>query len=250
MENQNRPFYLKIFPKDRNFNIPSVTSLPIYVYRHQLTCNEAPDVWLKDQHGKESWISLDIKLQDNNGNLIKNRQVNLVTTLLYSDGTEVPKQNLLKYSGNMSIGKSGSTTIKFRILEVSRNHQKRKFKILISPKCDNDSTCSDICSVETTPIEVRSKIKVRNTTSNSTTSATTITTNHDNYDNNDIDNSYYNTTSLKRGRSNFEPIREEDIEDDIEDDNRNESEVLDHEYDHINKRNKSKLFSNNIRNFI
>ena len=102
---------------------------------------------------------------DCNNNLIKNRHITLGVLLRYDDGSVVSNQTILKIIGDVNIKETGKTFLRVRIEDVSRNHQKKKFQIYIFPDLNENPHGDDISPVETSSIEVRSKIKKNNSKS-------------------------------------------------------------------------------------
>jgi hypothetical protein len=60
--------------------------------------NSLPDVWFKDEGGRDKCIELNIALRDHNDDVIVERKVPLKVVLLYADGNVVLKQEILKIS--------------------------------------------------------------------------------------------------------------------------------------------------------
>lgn len=59
---------------------------------------DLPDVWYKDEGGRDKCIELTIRLKDHNDDVIVERRVPLKVVLLYADGNKVIKQEILKIS--------------------------------------------------------------------------------------------------------------------------------------------------------
>eukprot|EP00743_Colponemidia_sp_Colp-15_P004337 GILK01004678.1.p1 GENE.GILK01004678.1~~GILK01004678.1.p1 ORF type:complete len:635 (+),score=110.53 GILK01004678.1:234-2138(+) len=138
---------------------PAISSAMI-VIRHRLVISQQPpDVWYKDEGGRDKCISLMCTLVDENNNLVKTREVPLRVTLLYDNGTMVRKQSILKMSPDTKvvIGSEGSCTLKMRIEEVSKNHQNQGFCIKVEPDTSASPLNHDISFDLSSAITVRSK---------------------------------------------------------------------------------------------
>jgi len=118
-----------------------------------------PKVWYKDEGGRDKCIEIMVQLLDSNNQVVTTRVVPLKIQLVYFGGGPVVKQDILKISpeSKICIEKSGIALIKFRIEEVSKNHQRQLFQIRIAPDLINAPHNSDICYTTTPSIEVRSK---------------------------------------------------------------------------------------------
>ena len=98
-------------------------------------------------------------LCDKNNNLIFNRKLPLTLTLLYDNefSQEVMKQSNLKIMGASKVfidPDSGQVSLRFRIEDVSKNHQGQNFKILVASECFK---YGDVAPATTPPVAVRSK---------------------------------------------------------------------------------------------
>lgn len=139
-----------------------------------------PEVWYKDHGGKGKWITLHLQLVNENNYLVKARHVPLHLSLLYSCGSSVPNQNLLKYTpANPRISENGEIIIHFRIEEVSRSHQNQLFMIRVAPDVVQFPLNNDINFVETSPIRVMSKERPSHRTNSGPTLITDDGRSHD-----------------------------------------------------------------------
>jgi hypothetical protein len=144
----------------------------MFVVTHKLVIMEPiPNLWYKDHGGKGKWIVLHLQLVNENNYLVKSRNVPLQLSLLYSCGSFVPNQALLKYTPvNPRISENGEIIIHFRIEEVSRSHQNQLFMIRVSPDVVQFPLNNDINSIETSPIRVMSKERPSQRTNSVSTS--------------------------------------------------------------------------------
>jgi len=194
-------FYITAFENDQP--ILQHSSLPFVAVRYKLVvkCLQTADSYLlffKDRGGKESGIELSITLENEQGNMVINKIIDLQASLLYENGFKVMDQSLLvtttsSHSGNGGGGgnnamtredfqlKNGYKQLKFRIHQVSSKHCNQRFVIqiaapLISP-VDGQllSEWYEIAPANSIPIEVRSKVNKRKPSITTTTTATGIT---------------------------------------------------------------------------
>lgn len=79
--------------------------------------------------------------------------------LIYDNGEVVSKQDFLHIQSDsvLCIQNTGKTTLKLRINDVSKNHQRQLFKILVSPDTSSSPLLLDISSDQSSSIEVKSK---------------------------------------------------------------------------------------------
>ena len=80
-------------------------------------------------------------------------------SLIYDNGELVAKQDFLHIQSDsvLCIQNSSRTTIKLRINDVSKNHQRQLFKIMVSPDTSSSPLLLDISSDMSSSIEVKSK---------------------------------------------------------------------------------------------
>ena len=144
--------------------VPFTTTRPIQIVNAKLSVDDKnwPYVWFKDEGGKDKCIEAKVSLLDRNGKIVKKRRVPLDITLVYDNelSTKVMKQEKLRlFAYQYSIDpKKGECTVRFRIDDVSKNHQGFDFRLHISPDA---SETFDIAPTYTPKICVRSKRKKR-----------------------------------------------------------------------------------------
>jgi len=151
-------------------DVQEAWSNPFKVFRHRLVV-EATDwneIWYKDVGGKENILSVPVALVDASNQIITNRKVKLAISCVY-DGTmlPVPDQSLLKIfmsdtenndHKKLIVLHGGRALIRFRIEEVSKNHQNKAFRLKIAPDTRNSPADFDVSTTFTKAISVRSKI--------------------------------------------------------------------------------------------
>lgn len=149
-------------------------SLPFVCVKYQLVvkCLQTTDSFLlfyKDRGGKESGIELSISLENEQGNMVLNKVVDLQASLLYESTAKVDDQSLLVTTSSQSNQltrddfqlKNGYKQLKFRINQVSSKHCNQKFIIHIAATMTSDGHLLkefyEIAPANSIPIEVRSK---------------------------------------------------------------------------------------------
>ncbi len=118
------------------------------------------DVWYKDEGGRDKCMTVQVELRKADGSVVIGRQVPLQLLLVYADAhfTPLHNQNLLHIFGGTQHqcinAESGKSVIRFRIHDVSKNHQGQDFILQISA----DATqWSDVAPGYTPAVSVRSK---------------------------------------------------------------------------------------------
>jgi len=146
-------------PRDVN---PVMTRAMLVVNAQIRVMNELPEVWYKDQGGKDKCIEIYLELWGPHG-LVTGQEVPLKCVLLYEDFKQVIQQDVLVPSPTtvLSIGPTGKTQIKLRIEDVSKNHQSRRFRIRVEPDTSLSPVHFDKSSDVTSPVLVRSKLNKR-----------------------------------------------------------------------------------------
>ena len=156
----------------------SAVSTPLMtVVRYQLRIvSEPPAVWYKDEGGRDKTMTIKANVVDANGAAVCSRQIPLTVTLCYAtDGAPtagsatdvvdaidnaVKNQSILKLPTDAAPAidqADGAVTLKLRIEDVSKNHQKQSFAIRIAPDTSQSPLNADISPVVTQPITVLSK---------------------------------------------------------------------------------------------
>jgi hypothetical protein len=153
-----RAFCLEIRASDGD--LESAFSSPIHVIKEKLQIvQQPPDVWFKDEGGREKCMVVSLVLESSPGARIEERVVPLQLRLLYESGTPVLNQNILKLFPDMRPNMSrGRVSISFRIDDVSKNHQGQSFVLEIAPeKQETSQMFQDIAPARTSVIAIRSK---------------------------------------------------------------------------------------------
>ena len=117
------------------------------------------DTWYKDEGGRDKCMEGDVTLwNERNEQVMENLDLDL--TLYYAGESHVivSNQELLRRIGaeqKLQIdGNTGSGKIRFRVEDVSKNHQGQNFVVKVSPVM---GAIKDVAPVFTPPVSVRSK---------------------------------------------------------------------------------------------
>jgi hypothetical protein len=163
-DNQKFVVYLEAYRPHGENNIICALSNPITCVRHKLVLSEAytaPYIWYKDEGAKDKCIRILVKLIDSNKQLVKDRNVVLIPNLIYSSGLSVQPATVLNLFHDRDkpfmIGHNGSDVIRFRVNEVSRNHRKQLFHLLVQPDLISNPSLADISPAISLAFEVKSK---------------------------------------------------------------------------------------------
>lgn len=140
-------------------SIQSTLSDPFKTVSSKLTIpnnTKLPQLWFKDTGGRENCMSLVVGISS----LVEFKKIPLKATLVYENGDSAydPKGNLLTLhqdSVQEITSKHAEAFFKFRIEEVSKNHQSKGFCLKI--EASNVSQHADVAPVITSPVIVKSK---------------------------------------------------------------------------------------------
>ncbi|ETW02798.1 hypothetical protein, variant [Aphanomyces invadans] len=143
----------------------SVLTSPITIVQEKLVVTEQPpDVWFKDEGGRDKCMTIQVQVEAAPGHTVSQRIIPLELTLLYDSGDVVqtsavatsPSTGILKLFPDLRPNiTNGHVSISFRIEDVSKNHQNHSFVLQIAPESSN--VYADISSVRTAPVAIRSK---------------------------------------------------------------------------------------------
>lgn len=153
-----RTFCLEVRSADAD--IESVFSPPVHVVKEKLrVVAQPPDVWFKDEGGREKCMTVALELRPAPGATLEDRVVPLDVRLLYESGNPVLNQSILRLFPDMRPNMTrGQATISFRIDDVSKNHQGQSFMLEVGPEQqDGSSMFQDIAPTRTSVIAIRSK---------------------------------------------------------------------------------------------
>ncbi|ETV69943.1 hypothetical protein, variant 1 [Aphanomyces astaci] len=145
--------------------IVSVLTSAISIVREKLVVTQQPpDVWFKDEGGRDKCMTIQVNVEAAPGRTVSPRIIPLELTLLYDSGDVVqasavatsPSHGILKLFPDLRPNvTNGTVSISFRIEDVSKNHQNHAFVLKIAP--ESSDVYADIASVRTAPVAIRSK---------------------------------------------------------------------------------------------
>lgn len=163
-DHQRFVVYLEVYRTHGENNILLAATNPITCVRHKLVItekNSQPYIWYKDEGAKDKCIKVLVQLIDASQNIVKERNVPLAVSLVYSSGQTVQPATVLSIFNDkdkpLMIASTGSELVKFRVNEVSRNHRKQLFHLLVAPDISQDSSLSDVSPATSVAFEVKSK---------------------------------------------------------------------------------------------
>ncbi|CAI5706470.1 unnamed protein product [Peronospora farinosa] len=160
----NRKFVLHISAATTketvNLNVtPAVTSEMTVIQHRLLVQEKLPELWYKDEGGRDKCMTLPIYLVNAKNERVGNRPVPLRVTLLYENEHPVLKQDILKMSPDCqrTIDLTGKAVLKLRIEDVSKNHQGQAFRLKIEADTAQSPLNFDVAYDLSSSISVRSK---------------------------------------------------------------------------------------------
>lgn len=145
------------------------------VIQHRLLIQEnLPELWYKDEGGRDKCMTLPIYLVNEKNERVGNRPVPLRVTLLYENEHPVLKQDILKMSPDCqrTIDASGKALLKLRIEDVSKNHQGQAFRLKVEADTAQSPMNFDVAYDLSSTISVRSKRNKRRPLKNPPTQIT------------------------------------------------------------------------------
>jgi hypothetical protein len=101
MHHENKKFMLKIKALGSEIvelggPVDPATSTPMLVVKHRIIITQQPpDIWYKDEGGRENSMEVLAKLVDENGKQVQGRIIPLQVHLLYHGSDSMPNQNIL-----------------------------------------------------------------------------------------------------------------------------------------------------------
>ncbi|CAI5730949.1 unnamed protein product [Peronospora destructor] len=160
----NRKFVLHISAATTketvNLNVtPAVTSEMTVIQHRLLVQEKLPELWYKDEGGRDKCMTLPIYLMNAKNERVGNRPVPLRVTLLYENEHPVLKQDILKMSPDcqQTIDSTGKAVLKLRIEDVSKNHQGQAFRLKVEADTAQSPLNFDVAYDLSSSISVRSK---------------------------------------------------------------------------------------------
>lgn len=143
-----------------DYSVTPAVSTEMTVIQHRLVIQEQlPDLWYKDEGGRDKCMTLPIFLMNEKNERVGNRPVPLRVTLLYENEHQVLKQDILKMSPECqrTIDATGKALLKLRIEDVSKNHQGQAFRLKVEADTAQSPMNFDVAYDLSSTISVRSK---------------------------------------------------------------------------------------------
>jgi len=147
-------------------------SFKLITYKLGIVPIDWEDIWYKDEGGRDKCMQVQVGLMNHKNEFVQSRRVQLKLTLMYesNDGdvahSIVMKQDILNVFGaprHFIDTETAKTFLRFRIEDVSKNHQGQGFIVQI--KADTSKGTNDDIAPSFTPsVSVRSKRNKRQRT--------------------------------------------------------------------------------------
>ena len=156
--NNTQRFLLRVSASDAN-TIPCYSPI-IHCFKYRLMFEYLDDdlkVWYKDENKRERHIEYQVSLLNAANQVVRNKHLYLEANLCYENGDLVPLANILSIHTEcrLSIDESGTTRLKIRINDVSKNHQRQKFCLVLA--CVRGPESELVAPCVSRPVEVKSK---------------------------------------------------------------------------------------------
>ena len=146
--------------------IPAVSTNTIHAvnYKIRITMEEEwENVWYKDEGGRDKCMEVYAGIYDKNDQLRTGEQIPLHLALCYTpeggEAAQVSNQEILRILGTAKIvvdKSTGKARIRFRVEDVSKNHQGQDFQLKVSPK-PKSKGFKDVAPGYALSVSVRSK---------------------------------------------------------------------------------------------
>ena len=147
-------------------SVMGVSTRPITIvnYKMKITLEDEWDhIWYKDEGGRDKCMELFVAIYDKDGQIRTGEQIPLQPFLCYAadvgNPVKVTNQEILRTLGSSRIHidkDSGKARIRFRVEDVSKNHQGQDFKLQVGPD-PKAKLFKDIAPDYTPAVNVRSK---------------------------------------------------------------------------------------------
>mmetsp|Transcript_12058 Transcript_12058/g.28873 ORF Transcript_12058/g.28873 Transcript_12058/m.28873 type:complete len:669 (-) Transcript_12058:893-2899(-) len=151
-------------PSARSVIGASTKPITIVNYKVKITLEEEWDnIWFKDEGGRDKCMELFVAIYDKDGQIRTGEQIPLQPLLCYAaengNPVKVSNQEVLRTLGSSKIHidkDSGKARIRFRVEDVSKNHQGQDFKLQVGPD-PKTKLFKDVAPDFTPAVNVRSK---------------------------------------------------------------------------------------------
>jgi hypothetical protein len=151
---------IEIFLLSNDVRISCVYTHPIHLVKYKLGIDPYgwEDVWYKDEGAGNKYMTARVYLHQKSGSLAFGQPIPFHVTIHYDDdeATLIEDQSILRMLGDTSqfIDKdTGMTILKFRVEDLSKNHNGHDFKLLIAA----DLTIFNVAPVFSPEFNVRSQ---------------------------------------------------------------------------------------------
>ena len=147
--------------------VKGVSTQPTQLVNYKIRASvddEWENVWYKDEGGRDKSMEVFVAIYDKDGQLKTGENIPLNPVLCYKVDKEVPEskvanQEILRILGSSNVvldKDTGRTRLRFRVEDVSKNHQGQDFILKIAPDI-RSKRYKDIASAITPAVNVRSK---------------------------------------------------------------------------------------------
>jgi hypothetical protein len=161
----------ELSPSTRSIVGASTKPIAMVNYKVKISLEEEWDpLWYKDEGGRDKSMELYVAILDKDGQVRTGEQIPLQPILCYAteegNRVRVANQEILRTlgSGQTHIDKdSGKAKIRFRVEDVSKNHQGQDFKLQVGPD-PKAKLFKDVAPDYTPAVNVRSKRNKRSRT--------------------------------------------------------------------------------------
>lgn len=132
-------------------------TITCYKYRLVFETESPFNPWFKDENRQDRYLDYRLVLVNANNEVIHDKYFLIEAAVYYENGSPVPLQSImsLHIDSNMYINELGRASVRFRINDVSKNHQKQRFCLVVSCKPSPESEF--VAPAISQPLEVRSK---------------------------------------------------------------------------------------------
>ncbi len=147
--------------------VKGVSTRPTQLVNYKIKAtveDEWESVWYKDEGGRDKSMEVFVAIYDKDGQLKTGENIPLNPILCYKVDKDIPEskvanQDILRTLGSSTIvidKDTGRTRLRFRVEDVSKNHQGQDFILKIAPDT-RSKRHKDIASAFTPAVNVRSK---------------------------------------------------------------------------------------------
>jgi hypothetical protein len=141
--------------------LATATTPPMMMVNYYLAleAKDWEDIWYKDEGGRDKCMLVEVSLRRVDDSPVYNLRVPLKMTLQYDEmkAITVQNQDILRILGpprQFIDGDSGKALVRFRVEDVSKNHQGQDFRLEIAA---DPTKFGDVAPISTPSVSVRSK---------------------------------------------------------------------------------------------